>query len=373
VRWIVSLLLIAGCRQILGIDPAIVVPEDAPISPIDADAMEIVDADLSPRKKEIRVDPSLAAASLLEFPLWISITDPEIAARARTDGSDIHFRTPTGTPLSFERVTWDPQTGHYEAWVEVDLSSALVFEIHYGHSDDPPVMPDSTAVFANYSAAWHLDDDFVSTTIADASSNRDGISTMITAANRAVGKLGGGIQMSSVEQRITFTNPINGNDSHTISAWIKLGPVANYDPVMVLGQAQINRSRWFHARYAPEGTIGVGMYANDFMTPLELVEGEWSLVHWTYNANNRTSTVYLNGTTMVTHQHQNGIDTTGSAGYLGYAPALWGPNLNTQTGMDGVLDEVRIQTVNRSAAWIAAEYRTQSDPSVLQLGPETMP
>ncbi|MFN0245327.1 MAG: LamG-like jellyroll fold domain-containing protein [Kofleriaceae bacterium] len=370
-RWVVSLLLIAGCRQILGIDPAVVVPDDGSIAPIDADAT--VDADLSPRKKEIRVDPSLVAASLNEFPLWISITDPEIAARARTDGTDIHFRTTAGTPLSFERVYWDPQTGHYEAWVAVDLSTALVFDIHYGHTDDPAVAPDSTEVFQNYDAVWHLDDNLATTTISDASGSHDGTATMLGAANRVAGKLRGGIQMNSVEQRITFTNPIIGSGSHTISAWIKLGAVVDYDPVVILGQALVNRSRWFHARFTQQ-VIGVGMYGNDFVTPFELMEAEWALVHWVYNRDNRMSTVYVNGTTMATYQHANGINTTGSAGYLGYAPALWGPNLNTESGMDGVLDEVRIQTQVRGAAWIAAEYRTQSDPSqTFELGPETMP
>jgi hypothetical protein len=365
VRRALAILLISGCRQILGIDPAVLAHDDAAIDTIPADA------DRSARKKEIRVSPSLTSAELTGFPLWIAITDLEVAARTPADGSGLHFRSLGGEVLPYEIQRWDSQTGRLEAWVLVDLTATLAFELHYGEQA-VVVVPNSSKVFNTYSAVWHFEDDLTTPTILSATGTTNGTATGLAAANRVAGKVGHGIAWGNVEQRIRFDNPISGNASHTISSWIELGPIASYDPVVVLGEPQLNRSRWFHARYSAPGNVGVGMYGNDFDTKVVLDQGTWALVHWVFDASDRVSTIYVDGVARGTYQHAANINTTGNAGYLGFAPVQWGPNLNTQTGMNGTLDEIRIQTTPRSAAWVMAEYKNQNELGYT-IGAEALP
>jgi hypothetical protein len=67
-------------------------------------------------------------------------------------------------------------------------------------------------------------------------------------------------------------------------------------------------------------------------------------------------------------QHDNNIDTMGTAGSIGNAPVAYGTNM----GLNAALDEVRIISVVRDANWIAMEYKNQKFPSSFYtVGPET--
>ena len=59
------------------------------------------------------------------------------------------------------------------------------------------------------------------------------------------------------------------------------------------------------------------------------------------------------------HTMMNAPATAGTAGYIGYAPE---PDFGDPTGMNGSLDEVRIATVTRNAAWIGTEHNNQASP-----------
>ena len=108
-------------------------------------------------------------------------------------------------------------------------------------------------------------------------------------------------------------------------------------------------------RYSAAGVLAAGFFANDQVSNTMVPQGVWKLVHWVFDGPSRTSTLYVDGALAETYQHATGIATSGTAGYLGYAPAAFGPN-STATGMNGTIDEVRIQTTARTEVWIAAEY-----------------
>jgi hypothetical protein len=376
-RWLAILALLGGCRQILGIDD---LEEGRPIdamTPV-ADAPPLFDADLSARKKVIAVDPTQVAEALSDFPVWVALDDPQIAARARADGSDIHFRLADGSETPYEIQRWDPTTGHLEAWVRVSLDVGVptMFEIHYGEPVDTPPPPDPASVFSQqFAAVWHLDDDLSTTAIADATGDVPGTTAGGLDATASVpGRVGRGISFDGVDDLIQFTNPLNGGTQHTISAWIDQRAGENYDSIVTVGNPAQNQSRWFHSFFL-SGTAAVGMFGNDWGdTGVDLVNAGWTMLHWTYGSN-RLSRFYVNGQPLLdTHTHANGVNTQGTGGYIGYAPPQWGPGAITPSPLNGSLDDVRIATTARSAGYILTEYRNQRAPATFySVGPEQLP
>lgn len=95
---------------------------------------------------------------------------------------------------------------------------------------------------------------------------------------------------------------------------------------------------------------------------------------WVFEGNNRKNHVYRNGVEIAAGTFMPGpnpqINTSGTAGYIGYAPSTYGPN----NAYDGTIDELRIARVARSAGWIATEFNNQSSPGTFYtLGPELVP
>lgn len=71
--------------------------------------------------------------------------------------------------------------------------------------------------------------------------------------------------------------------------------------------------------------------------------------------------IYIDGTEIPGgHTMAGAPQTAGTDGYIGYAPE---PAFGNPTGMNGRLDEVRIATVTRNAAWIATEHANQAFPA----------
>ena len=294
-----------------------------------------------------------------DFPLWLSLADADLATRARNDGTDIHFVAGT-TKLDFEIQSWTKSSGHLEAWVRVpSLATGTQIAIRYGdvaaaHAQNAP------GTFAGYAAVWHLDDALTNNTVRDARNQTAGTAAALGPSDSVAAQLGRGVEFSGGADQITFANPLTGGTSHTISAWIDQRTTNTNDAIVVLGTGAKNQARWFHSRF-DDTTIAVGFYDNDYPDPDEdIIADGWVLLHWVYDSNGRMTRLYRNGTLVGDpHQHDPGVNTQGTVGYLGNAPVAFGAAM----GLNATLDEVRIIGVARSAGWIAAEAANQGKPS----------
>ncbi|MEO8876627.1 MAG: LamG-like jellyroll fold domain-containing protein, partial [Polyangiaceae bacterium] len=84
----------------------------------------------------------------------------------------------------------------------------------------------------------------------------------------------------------------------------------------------------------------------------------WKLLHWVYDGTGH-STIYENGALADgPHTATGTVNTTGTGGYLGNAPAGFGVNM----GAHAMVDEVRISNVARTPQWIATEFANQNGP-----------
>ena len=355
--------LAAGCKfagpDLTGDGPA----GDGPArdAAIDASRDAPPDAPGAARKKRITIDPTKVTDDQTAFPVWIALTDADLAARAGMTGSDIYFTRPDGTPLEHELQRWTKTTGLLEAWVRVDLSDSMptLLELRYG-DPGPAHGPNPSLVFSSsFAAVWHLDDSLANTTVVDATTARNGTAMGgLDTSDQVAAQLGGGIEFDGNNNQIQFTNPYAGNGPHTISAWVNQKNTNNFDSIVTVGSSMTSRSRFLWSHYLASGA-GVGFYTNDWTDAqnMDLRNGGWVLVHWVFEG--VVSRLYRDGVELAdTHQHQPGINTQGTAGYLGYAPSDWGT-----CALDGILDEVRLATVVRSAGWIATEFANQKSPA----------
>jgi hypothetical protein len=323
-----------------------------------------------PHRKQIAIDPAKVTGDQVAFPVWISLTDPDLAALAAADGSDIYFTKPDGTPLEHQLQRWTKATGRLEAWVRADLADAVptLLDLRYGdpgraHGQNSPMVFSSS-----FAAVWHLDDSLATSAVADATSARSGTAMGLVPGDQGSAQLGGGITFDDNSKQIQFINPYTGSGPHTISAWVNQRGSNNCDSIVTVGESMDKQSRWFHSHYESpgNGTAAVGFYNNDWNNPsgMDLDGAGWVLVHWVFEGS--VSRLYRDGAMTGSHQHQAGINTQGTAGYLGYAPANWG-----NCGLNGGLDEVRLATVARSAGWIATEYANQKSPQTFySVGPD---
>jgi hypothetical protein len=365
--------LVAGCKfsgplPATGDGPGGDAAIDAAIDAIDARPIDGPPG--SARKKRITIDPAQVSGDHTAFPVWILLAnDNDLMARATMTGSDIYFTKPDGTPLEHQIQRWTKGSGRLEAWVRVDLSDTAetLLDLRYGdpgpaHAPNPPLVFGSS-----YAAVWHLDDSLANSTIADARNMRNGTASGgLNANDKVTAQLGDGIRFNGNNNQIQFANPYSGNGPHTISAWINQNTTNNCDSVVTVGNSNTSQSRFLHSRYQASGA-GVGVYNNDWINPpgMDLANDGWVLVHWVLDG--IVSRLYRDGVELGdTHQHQAGINTQGAAGYLGYAPAMWG-----DCGLNGSLDEVRLATVARNAGWIATEYANQKPQQTFySVGPE---
>ena len=363
-----SAVVLAGCA----FEPTGGATEDAAPPPIDGDVPPPIDGDVrqptdgAPTGTRFRKAISIAAGTvdelLADFPLYVELTDADLAARA---GTGIHFVDGGGTTaLAHEVQAWDPATGHLEAWVRLPTLAATArttIYLRYGAFASPPAA-NPAAVWQNgYAAVWHLDGAPGGGTgdIDDARGMVDATSRGgMNAASRVDAVLGRGLRFDGSNDELTFTNPLAGATAHTISAWVDQETVNHNSALVVLGTGACAQARWLHSRFTG-GPAAAGFYCDDWTsTGVDVVGDGWTLVHWTYAAG--TSRMYRDGELVAgPFSHMAAPATQGTEGRIGNAPAAFG---NPMTFL-GRLDEVRIARVARSEAWIAAEYANQREPA----------
>jgi len=316
-------------------------------------------------RKPIAIDKTKVKGSLTDFPVWIDLTDADIAARAQADGSDIFFTDGGGTTLDHELVAYSAGTHHLQAWVRmpvIDTGTNTTIYVVYG---DPSraVTPKPAGVFkASFAAVWHLDDALNAAAVADATGTHAGTATGLIPTAQVGGQLAGGFSFDgSGTAYVTFTNMLSGSNPHTMSAWVNQGQTSAHSSVLAVGTNATDKARFLYANYQGQDTLGIGQYSDDwFPSGNDLRQQGWKYLVYTLEGSNRKVHVFVDGAEITGSPHTltSAANTpNGGTGYIATAPSGFGA-----AGMLGTLDEVRIATVQRSPQWIGTEWNNQGSP-----------
>lgn len=323
------------------------------------------------RRKAITLSTPAALLSAFPFPARIT-ADTDVGALAQATGYDIRFTLADGTTLlDHERDTFAVTAGAATGlwWVEIPSWSALVattIYMYYGKADAPDVSSGPNTFDSNHVGVYHGGD---GSTLSVQDSSQAGNHGTNNGATAAAGIAGGALRFDGGQQGVQI--PYNASlysPAMSVSLWVKSATAdyaSNAYPVAMWDFATNDRMWAVHVR---NGNYKWGLYTSTNGTTLvsqvasQSVTTNWMHVAVTTADGGNTWLMQFDGGASETLSDLAGYADQESSLRLG---ALWnGSAFSNQ--FSGLLDEVRISNIARSAAWLAAEYGTVAAPATWQ-------
>ena len=331
-------------------------------------------------KKDIVVDHTKVDSDLTDFPLLIDIFDTDLKTDVQADGDDIVFKSgETMLPHEFELFdqTYNSTHAHLVAWVKTNLSSSVdtTISMYYG-SPQATNQEDPISVWNDdYMGVWHL---------SEASGNAEdstNYQTHGTPSGLVTQGVSGHIGNAYYFDRdgigtVNMGDPSDGHldfgntDDFTIEFWVNLDYFYYYEPFIVSKRNGLASSSPGYAAFVSDDNNGYAGYSISSDGPefgvdasTALLDTGWRHVVYVLDQDSDTiSTIFVDGV-------DDKSSTWGTIGNVGSLQNGANFRLNgesspsTEDMFDGLLDEVRISRVARSAEWVLTEFRNQNDPS----------
>jgi hypothetical protein len=314
-----------------------------------------------PNRKAIIVNHAkiVGTSDLSNFPMLLSVTDPSLKTVAngggvgKSDGTDLLFISGSGTTkLDYELESYNPSTGQVIAWIRIPSLSASAdtsIYVYYGNATATDQQNKSGVWDSNFKAVYHLG----SSLGADSTSNAN--AGTVSSVSAATGEIGGA--GSSNGGHITTGNgtSLQITGALTLETWVNANSVNNY--YRMLSKFSSGPYNGYELLFDPSGRPYLQLANNGSIAAVygsTLNTGTWYHVVGTYDG--ATMTTFVNGVAGTPATVSGAIANT-SAG-LSLFDATF-----TSSPLNGVLDEVRVSNVARSAGWIGTEYNNESSPS----------
>jgi hypothetical protein len=362
------------------------------------------------RRVEMKIQASKVSASLTNFPVFVSelcmpqgdneIFDADGSFPALSDGGDIRCAEDnlgnTKMPIDLVEFTRDntPANGTCEFHTKhssissVSDTSFWLFWNKPGASQPADSDADGrdNVYDGSFAAVYHLGegDSTDSGFYKDATSNSNHGTLTDSDGDSASGqgKLGGasdgGYDFNGDDDFIAMPTTGNLDDNFalmTISMWIKTDDLSNN-----------NRIFWMRSQTSPSTlanqigittggavflhtTVGGTQYNSDILTGGgNITTGTWYWITMIWDGTNWK--YYKNAGSPTTGGSHSGSITTGGTSEL----FRFGFETQSNQGMNGIMDEVRIHSTDRSTDWISAEHNNQNDPAtfILEQTPEAI-
>ena len=268
------------------------------------------------------------------------------------------------------------------AWVKIptlDADANTVIYMYYGNSCITDETQNKNAVWdtANgWRGVWHLKES-TGTQCNDSTSNANhGTPSAPEAPEQVSGKFNGSLYFDddddANERNVLVTDDDNSLDlpsAMTVSAWVKTPDTETDVGLILMKWAEVasQKNYWLGKL---NGT-SIAFYVDD----TENVTASLSLIndgtdfHQVVGVADPDSSpkklrIYVDGI------ERNSVDWDGTA-VTADADFRIGNSTTILQEFEGTIDEVRVQSTNRSAEWIATEYNNQNDPSAFyDLGTE---
>ncbi len=325
--------------------------------------------------------PALVRLSEFDETAGTGIQGFHYADFALENGGDLRFVDSAGNPVPHEIDTWNTN-GESTVWVKVpSLGANTRLTACYGNSLPPTV---SGSVWdEHYVGVWHLGNS--SLPLAESSGKANGFTSGPgNPALAATGAVGGAVDFSSAASYARFeaasAASLSGFPDLTIEAWTKQSayPTAN---AFLLSHRNTSSSEiaYFVYMYGASGSnngkgiLGVSTSGTSSVNIVGSGAGMLPpLDEWCHQAYVRDATGSLSATGVAkAYPYLNGVPKTASGAladttalHASSAPLVLGNSQsNGNNAFNGLIDEVRISNVARSAAWVKASHDTVADAS----------
>ncbi|MDB5048990.1 MAG: hypothetical protein JWO30_2061, partial [Fibrobacteres bacterium] len=296
------------------------------------------------------------------FPLLVRLDSNNFFFdQAMPDGRDIRFADPDGTPLAYEIERWDATLKKAEIWVlvpQVDGNSDRDFiNCYWGNPSAATQSSPNTAfpTSAGFSGVWHLDEDGNTTAAGygDATSNAyTGTGTGLSASSDVSAQVGIGQQFDGSTSYITVTGSYPATTTaRTFSLWAKSNTatvsnsvIAAYGTYPGSGGQVFGLAEWSSGAKFGSWTDG-----SSNPSGTAVVDQSWHHLAATYDG--ATVRFYQDGSLAGSGAV---VLNTGSGTFVA------GARMNDKSlKWNGIIDEMRVSSVQRSADWIKLEYENQ--------------
>ena len=319
-------------------------------------------------RREITIDAGVLGLGLTDFPLLVRVDNSRIEYDATNPVvPDVRFYDgEIATALDFEVERWNPEGDSY-FWVRIpaleDTDAGRSLWIYYGN-EAPPAAPAASAVWTDsFVGVWHMQE-AAGGGVTDSTGNGhdatlDGGGVQLRVADPLGGALL--VDASSSVLRVPAAASLFPGQSVTLEGW------ANPARVDSASRRAIVRMRdSFELRSIAEdsGDPGTAQGAVWFETSTErnvtasgpTAQDTWTYFAMTFDQASGEFSLYRNGA----------LDQTRDPP----AEPMVDAGTDLEMGLEayGLIDEVRVSSVARSAAWMSAQNLSMTD-ALLTFGP----
>ncbi len=316
-------------------------------------------------RKRITVRSAKVADDLLSFPVYLRLDDlgADFFNRVKPDGSDIVITAGNGRmKLPREVAAIDTGMQRGELWFNAPallMGQDVSFYVYYGNAtateaNDPAVWSN------NYAGVWHLTDN-----VDPKESSPNSQNGSFQGAPAAVaGQMGGAILFDGVDDYVEIISSASleiGGDV-TVSAWFK--PALGTDLEMALVSKRSNAAAVNGYEITANPLLGDltvysngGSFGEADMAPGTITTAWFNYYVAVYHLGMPmgTCSLYFNGADMTTDPDLALLTDDNT-------PLRIGSRFDDTLLFNGVIDEVRVSSVERTAGWVETEYNNQSDP-----------
>lgn len=329
-------------------------------------------------RKQIVIQSTQVLAPLIDFTVEVSLIDAGMIGKVQAGGGDILFTTDDElTKIPHEIELYNDTSGTILAWVGIanlsDTVDATIY-MYYGNpsaanQEDVANTWDSSVV-----SIWHLDespDDLLPEFKDKISGFHGSASGSLVADAQQTGQIHNAIDFSGANDYIAIPHQdeLAQTLTMTISAWVNHEVTDTNDAILSKYQ-HVTDTSW---AVQSSGTNAMRMFLADSLTSSGsdyattannvLTTGSWNHVVWIYNGAG-------SGDADKIKCYVDGVDQ--SLTMTGTIPAslpaataeLQIGRLNTLNRYwNGLIDEVRYESTNRSGDWVTTTFNNQSNPS----------
>jgi len=296
------------------------------------------------------------AETLVDVPVPVRLTDADLAPGASLlAGADLAFVDDTGATWAYDVERWQVD-GEHLVWLrapELPASSSTALWLFYGDATAADLRAPADVFRNDYVAVWHLGEVPTGETddIADARGGSPATSSGMTADAAIDGALGGALAFDGADDWLLATQHDTPTAQMTLSLWMR--PAIDYDSgsarADLLYQASGGRPHMTINR-EDDGRIGLniqldGADFDDVQTSnASWVAGQLYSLAFTFDGTDWRT--YVDGAPGGPVRNHPGASDPASGLSIGATPS-------PGQFFTGMIDEVRLSSVARSAAWIA--------------------
>lgn len=309
------------------------------------------------------------SSDLTDFPMYVDLTSTSLKTTANggsiqnANGYDIAFTDAlNSTSYDFQIESYDGINGTLKGWVRIpslSVSNDQEVKLFYGKSGIS-TDPSTTGVWDNgYQGIWHFNGNIDDGTVNSNNGTNSGSAS-------STGRLGSGRSFNGTSDYITVPHSssldITGN-TITLEAWVKAPTPNGDDSPFIHKGSSVNHEKYMLGIDGAGTTNNVNTRVYTYDSGLVrhddgvIPNNVWTHVAMVYDGNlgSNQKQVYINGVLVASHSVTGNIYSTS-------ANVQFGKRADARF-FEGVLDELRISDIGRSADWIKTEYNNQNNPS----------